>query len=88
MSAGCLIVASRTAPVEEVISDGVNGLLVDFFSPEEIAARVDEALRGQRKLRKLREAARETAVTRFDLDRVCLPQHLRLVEKLAAGRLP
>ena len=38
MSAGCLVVASRTPPVEEVIRDGENGLLVDFFSTEQIAA--------------------------------------------------
>ena len=44
MSAGCLVVGSRTPPVEEVIRDGENGLLVDFFSPQGIAARVDEAL--------------------------------------------
>lgn len=86
MSAGCLIVASRTAPVEEVIRDGVHGLLVDFFSPGEIAERVDEALRHPRKFDKLREAARQVAVERFDLERVCLPQHLRLVKKLKAGR--
>ena len=32
MSAGCLIIGSRTSPVEEVIRHQDNGLLVDFFN--------------------------------------------------------
>jgi glycosyltransferase involved in cell wall biosynthesis len=81
MSAGCLLVASRTPPVEEVVVDGENGLLMDFFSPGQLAERVDEALRRQRELQPLRDAARKTAVGRYDLRRVCLPQHLQLIEK-------
>ena len=80
MAAGCLVVGSRTAPVEEVIRHGENGLLVDFFSPQEIAARVDEAL--SRDENSLRIAARRTIVERFDLRRVCLPAQLRLVQAL------
>ena len=38
MSAGCLVVGSRTPPVEEVIRDGENGLLTDFFSTEQLAS--------------------------------------------------
>ena len=86
MAAGCLIVGSRTPPVEEVIADGRNGLLVDFFSPEEIAARVDEALKNQDHYRALRENARRTAVERFDLRRICLPRQLQLVEALQRQR--
>jgi glycosyltransferase involved in cell wall biosynthesis len=82
MSAGCLVVASRTPPVEEVIADGRNGLLVDFFSAEAIAARVDEALKNRDYYKELREEARRTAVERFDLRRVCLPRQVRLVEAL------
>jgi glycosyltransferase involved in cell wall biosynthesis len=44
MAVGCLVVGSRTPPVEEVLRDGENGLLADFFAPEEIAAKVSAAL--------------------------------------------
>ena len=75
MATGCLIVGSATAPVQEVIEDGVNGLLVDFFQPEQIAARVNEALDNPDAIKKIREQARKTIVQRYDLNRL-LPQHL------------
>jgi glycosyltransferase involved in cell wall biosynthesis len=65
--------------VEEVIADGENGLLVDFFRPDEIAARVDEVLGRSRETAKIRERARKTVVEGFDLRRVCLPRHLKLL---------
>jgi glycosyltransferase involved in cell wall biosynthesis len=80
MSAGCLVVGSRTPPVEEVIRDGENGLLTDFFSTEQLALRIDEALSND--LTHLRHAARKTVVERFDLKRVCLPAQLELVARL------
>jgi hypothetical protein len=43
MSAGCLVVGSRTAPVEEVLRYRENGLLADFFDLDEIAATVVDA---------------------------------------------
>lgn len=86
MSAGCLVVGSRTPPVEEVMRDGENGLLVDFFSPEAIAERVAFALSDQKDLAPLRRAARCTAVQRYDLKRVCLPAQERLVARLLEGQ--
>jgi glycosyltransferase involved in cell wall biosynthesis len=80
MSAGCLVIGSRTAPVEEVICDGENGLLVDFFDREALAARIDEALSLDSK--PLRAAARRTVIQRYDLKSICLPAQERLVERL------
>jgi len=81
MAAGCVVVGSRTPPVEEVIEDGKNGLLVDFFSTQAIAEKIDAALKGD--FREMREAARRTAVERYDLKSVCLPAQVRLVDELA-----
>ena len=85
MAAGCLVVGSRTAPVEEVIRDGENGLLVDFFSPEQIAARVDEAL--SLKDETIRQRARGTVLERYDLRRKCLPAQVGLVTRLLEEKL-
>ena len=79
MAAGCAVVASRTAPVTEVITDRKSGLLVDFFSPAEVAARVDEVLDRGPTVAAIRRQARRTIVARYDLRRVCLPAHLKLL---------
>jgi glycosyltransferase involved in cell wall biosynthesis len=76
LATGCLIVASNTAPVTEVIEDGVNGLLVDFFSPPQISDRVIEALEQPEKMAAIRIRARETICDRYDLSKL-LPQHLQ-----------
>ena len=82
MSAGCMVIGSRTPPVEEVISDGVNGWLCDFFDREEWANRVADAIEAGAALDHLRAAARATVQERYDLARVCLPEQLALVRQL------
>ncbi|WP_373525285.1 glycosyltransferase family 4 protein [Nostoc sp.] len=76
MAAGCLLVASKTPPVLEVVQDGVNGLLVDFFSTQNIANRVEEALNNPQEMNAIRANARETIIKRYDLAKL-LPQHLQ-----------
>ncbi|MGL5942811.1 MAG: glycosyltransferase family 4 protein [Waterburya sp.] len=79
LATGCLIVASNTAPVTEVIEDGVNGLLVDFFSPPQISDRVIEALEQPKKMADIRIRARETICDRYDLAKL-LPRHLQWLQ--------
>ena len=81
MAMGALVLGSRTPPVEEVIVDGENGLLVDFFDTRQIADRVDEAISERGRMEKIRARARETVVERYDLRKVCLPQQLALIER-------
>ncbi|NBC47503.1 MAG: glycosyltransferase [Gammaproteobacteria bacterium] len=81
MSAGALVVGSRTAPVQEVISDGENGHLVDFFDSQELANKVCDALARPEAQVPLRRAARRTILERFDLHRCSLPAWVRLVEQ-------
>ena len=87
MSAGCLVIGSATPPVQEVIEDGQNGVLVDFFSPDMIAARVIDALEHPSRYASVRAAARWTALSRYSLER-CLPPQIALLETLARGKVP
>lgn len=80
LATGCLVVGSRTAPVMEVIQDGVNGLLADFFSPQEICDRIEEALNHPDKMAKIRAKARETVERYYNLS-VLLPQHLQWIQQ-------
>jgi glycosyltransferase involved in cell wall biosynthesis len=80
MAAGCLVIGSATAPVQEVIRNRENGLLVDFFDPEEIAIRVSEVLAELKTYSAIRLAARETVVRNYDLHTRCLPQWVRMIQ--------
>jgi glycosyltransferase involved in cell wall biosynthesis len=83
MSAGALVIASRTAPVEEAITHGRNGILCDFFDVAGIADAVVDALAHPQRYRPLRQAARLSVIERFDLHRVCLPAWMTLLEQAA-----
>lgn len=85
MACGAVVIGSDTPPVAEVISHGVNGLLVDFFSHEALAERVAEVLADPAAHRSLALEARRTVQQHFDLHGVCLPRQLALVDWLAAG---
>ena len=61
MASGCLIIGSDTAPVREVIEDGRNGLLVDFFDGERIAEKALQALAEPERFQVLRRQAVVTA---------------------------
>jgi glycosyltransferase involved in cell wall biosynthesis len=82
MSAGCLIVGSRTQPVEEIVQHAGNGLLVNFFSPDEVAGCIVDALEDTHSFASLRQNARQTIVDRFDLRTICLPAQLRMLNML------
>jgi glycosyltransferase involved in cell wall biosynthesis len=84
MAAGCAVVASRTAPVEEVIEDGKNGLLFDFFSPAALAETVGRVLDDPLLRRRLGEAARTAIVEGYDLQSICLPRQLAMVDSVLA----
>jgi glycosyltransferase involved in cell wall biosynthesis len=85
MAAGALVIGSATPPVKEVIRDGDNGRLVDFFDVEGWADAIIEGLAEPQRFIPLRQAARETILRDYDLHSKCLPAMLRLVEKVGLG---
>lgn len=81
LSVGCLVVGSNTAPVTEMIQDGVNGLLVDFFDTQAICDRIEYALDNPTQMVSIRHQARETILERYDLAQL-LPQHLQWIQEI------
>ncbi|MBN8989896.1 MAG: glycosyltransferase [Rhizobiales bacterium] len=78
MSAGCVVIGSDTAPVREILNDQ-NGIRVPFFAVDQLAHRVIEALTDRDKFLKIRAAARQTVLDRYDLARTCLPALVEFV---------
>ena len=83
MAAGAHVVASRTAPVEEVVEEGITGTLVDFFDVPAWSAALTHALAAPAVHDPLRQAARARIVAEYDLATVCLPRLVRFVEGAA-----
>lgn len=82
LAAGALVVGSKTAPVAEVIQDGVNGRLVDFFDIKGWSEALTDALARPEAHMGMRENARRMARAKYDLRSVCLPQQVALLTRL------
>jgi len=82
MSCGCVVVASDTEPVREVIKHGHNGFLTDLYAPHLIADGLQCALELDRPTRqRISENARKTIMNHFSLP-VVLPEQLNLMQSL------
>ena len=82
MACGALVIGSDTPPVAEAITQGVNGLLVDFFDTAALADAMVQALGRPAGQDALRQAGVATVLARYDLQAVCLPQQVALLEGL------
>lgn len=80
MACGCAIVASDTAPLHEAITHDETGRLFDFFSPGALASEVVSLLEQPDLRARLGANARAFALSHYDLQTVCLPRMLDLIE--------
>ena len=88
MACGCTVLGSDTAPVREVIADGENGILSDFFDDEAMAARALEVLADPQAHREsLGAAAARTVADRYSLD-VTFPEMASFYEEVASAGTP
>ena len=90
LCAGCALVASDTAPVREAVTDGDNGLLVDFFDTGAIADRICDVLEreaaGDEALAQMRARACRQTAERYAWKKL-LPRRAQLLEAVATGLL-
>jgi glycosyltransferase involved in cell wall biosynthesis len=82
MASGCLVIGSATAPVQEVIRDEYNGLLVDFFDPEEVANKVHLVLENRADFQKIRETARATVLEHYSIEQG-ISAYCSLIDEIA-----
>ena len=87
MSCGAVVLGSDTAPVREMIIDGQNGLLADFFSPDALAAKAIEVLKDPDAARPMGRAAEAMIQDKYSLESL-VPRMIRLYEETAAMKLP
>lgn len=85
MACGAPVIGSATPPVQEVIEHGRNGLLVDFFDRQALAETVANVLNNPHQYMDMRAKARQTIIDRYDLNRVCLPRQIDLIQRVATG---
>ena len=83
LSCGCLVIGSATAPVQEVIQHGHNGLLVPFQDARQLAKTMLQALLKPQLMEPLRLQARHS-MEPYALPR-CLKQQLALIDSLASA---
>ena len=87
MACGCPIVGSNTEPVTEMIKNNNNGVIVDFFSPTDIAASVTEMIKNKPLARAYGINARQTILNNYSLES-CLSKQVNLIKMLTGKNIP
>lgn len=82
MSVGACIVGSKIAPVEELIKNHHNGILVNFFDHDELAKTVISLIKNPTMRTELGSNARQTICNSYDLNSICLPKQISLINSL------
>jgi len=88
MAVGVPVLGSRTAPVEEVIRDGENGFLTDFFDTEALADRALDLIARRGDTLAVGARGRETVLRDYDFETVGLPVYLDLLKPLPSSISP
>ncbi len=86
MSCGSVVIASKTAPVEEVMQDCVEGLLVQFDDARQVAEKVIEVLSSPDQYEHLRKNARQKIEKDYDFYNSVLPQHLNILDRCSSDQ--
>jgi glycosyltransferase involved in cell wall biosynthesis len=83
LACGATVLASDTAPVRELITDGQTGLLAPFFDADAFAEVANRVLDDPAEFRRLGRAGAELIRGKYSLD-VSLPRFLKLSEEARA----
>lgn len=86
LACGCQVIASDTAPVREVIRDGENGFLVDFFDKEALVGRALEVLANKKNGFSQREIASQGVHMHYSVVQ-SIGRYLEEIDKLLAAPL-
>lgn len=81
LGAGCCVVGADVPPVRELIIDGENGLLADIDNPEDIADKIETALRDKTLRNSLKKNARAMILNRYSL-RKCTERQIGTIEEV------
>src|SRR5947209_4894671 len=85
MSCGAVVLGSNTAPVREMIREGENGLLADFFDADALANKAVRVLRDPAAYRPLGRAAEQMIESRYSVEAI-LPQMISMYEEALRAR--
>lgn len=87
MSTGALVVGSDTPPVRELILDGFNGLLTDFYDVGKLVEKLSDAISSPSSFNSIRDNARNTIMERYTLEDINA-RYLQLINSVANGHRP
>ncbi len=86
MACGAIVVASKTPPVEEVIENKTQGLLVQFDDPTQVAQKVIDVLTHPNEFMHLRINARKKIEKEYDFYSTVLPKHLSMLDRCSSDQ--